>query len=130
MSTREPRVPTGAVTVLAWLVSVGILVQAFLAGQGWFVSPGLMTLHGGVGHGVLLLAVVTAAAAWLAARRGPALLGTLVVLGLVGQTGLGYAGRRAGVELASSLHVPLGVSLFGASVAVAVWATVGRPTAR
>jgi hypothetical protein len=118
------------VRVLAWTVPAGILVQAVLAGQAWFVSPTLFGLHGGVGHGVLLLSVVTAGLLWLVdGGRTTALLASVVVLGLVGQTGLGYAGHRTGIAAASSVHVPLGVSLFGLSLAVAVLLAV-RDTTR
>jgi hypothetical protein len=118
------------VRVLAWVVPVGILIQAVLAGQAWFVSPTLFGLHGGIGHGVLALSVVTAGLLWFArSGRTAALLASVVVVGLVGQTGLGYAGHRTGIAAASSIHVPLGVTLFGLSLAVAVLLAVGS-TAR
>lgn len=113
---------------LAWLVPLGILVQAALAGQAWFVSPTLFGLHGGIGHGVLLVATVTAVVAWLARTSTPAaVLASVAVLGLVVQTGLGYAGHRSAVAVASSLHIPLGVALLGISVAVAVLVTARVP---
>jgi hypothetical protein len=119
------------VRVLAWTVPAGILVQAVLAGQAWFVSPALFGLHGGVGHGVLALSVVTAGLLWLVdGARTAALLASVVVLGLVGQTGLGYAGHRTGIAAASSVHVPLGVTLFGLSLAVAVLLAVRDTTRR
>lgn len=118
------------VRVLAWTVPVGILLQAVLAGQAWFVSPTLFGLHGGVGHGVLALSIVTAGLLWSAGGgRTAALLASVVVLGLIGQTGLGYAGHRTGIAAASSLHIPLGVTLFGVSLAVAVLLAV-RETPR
>lgn len=109
----------------AWLVPLGVLAQAALAGQALFVSPSLFTLHGGLGHGVLGLAILTAALAWAArtSRLGAA-LASLAVLGLIGQTGLGYVGRRTGVALASALHVPLGVALLGLTVATALLLTL------
>jgi hypothetical protein len=114
--------------VLAWLVPAGVLAQAALAGQAWFVSPSLFGLHGGLGHGVLLLAALTATFAWLArAPRVVAVLATLAVVGLIGQTGLGYTGHRGAVALASSLHIPLGVALLGLTSVVAVLLSVHRP---
>lgn len=111
--------------VLAWTIPVGILVQAVLAGQAWFVSPSLFGLHGGIGHGVLLLAAVTAVTTWfVAVGRWTAILASLVVVGLVGQTGLGYAGHRSAIAVASSLHIPLGVTLFGLSLTVALLVTL------
>jgi len=107
--------------LLAWVVPAGILTQAVLAGQGWFVDQGLIGLHGGIGHGVLTLAILVAGWAWW---RRPSwsvvVLTTAGVLGLIAQTGLGYTGRRGGVALASSLHVPLGTLLLASSLVVAV----------
>lgn len=128
MAERAPKL----LTILAWLVLAGIAVQAVLAGQGWFQDPDLMSLHGGIGHGVLALAVATLGLA-LVARIGwgIVLLAGVQLLGLIGQTGLGYAGRRSGIALASSLHIPIGVGLFGLSVALALLITLrvgSRPT--
>ena len=111
---------------LAWLVPAGIIAQAVLAGQAIFVSPSLFVLHGGLGHGVLLLAVVTAALAWIARRGAAAWVATAVVVALIVQIGLGYTGHRSGVTAASAWHVPLGVALLGASVAVAMLVTLRR----
>ena len=116
-----------ALLTLAWLVPGGVVLQAVLAGQAWFVSPGLFGLHGGIGHGVLMLAVLTAGLAWVCELSRPAaILASVAVVGLIGQTGLGYVGHRGGVALASALHVPLGVSILGLTVAVAVLVTVRR----
>jgi hypothetical protein len=111
--------------VLAWLVPLGVMAQAVLAGQAWFGSPGLFGLHGGIGHGVLLLSVVLAALAWVAgSSRLTAGLASLAVVALIGQTGLGYVGRRGEVAVASAAHVPLGVAVLGLTVAVAVLLSV------
>ena len=122
-----------ALAPIAWLVPVGVLVQAVIAGQAWFLSPELFGLHGGLGHGVLALAVITAALAWArGGSRVTAWLATAAVLGLVAQIGLGYSGHRAGEATASALHVPLGVALLGLSVAVAMsatWQRAGTPRA-
>jgi hypothetical protein len=112
---------------LTWLVAAGILAQAVLAGQGWFLDQSRFALHGSVGHGVLLLAAVAATLCWIAAPRWVAVLATVIIVGLVGQTGLGYLGRRGGAAFASAAHVPLGVALLGAAVAVALGATLARP---
>lgn len=114
---------------LAWLVTLGIVVQAALAGQGWFVTPDLLVLHGGVGHGVLTLAVVLTVAVVVRHRVGlPSALSLLLVIGLVAQTGLGYAGRRGELALASSVHIPLGVIVLGLAVALVVWLSLARRT--
>jgi hypothetical protein len=115
----------------AWVIPVVILLQAALAGQAWFVDQGLFALHGGLGHGLLLISAVVATFAWLVrSSRVVAVVATLVSLGLIGQTGLGYAGRRGEIAIASSLHIPLGVALLGASVAVAVLLTVHARSTR
>ena len=118
-----------ALVPLAWLDPAGILVQAVLAGQAIFVSPSLFGLHGGVGHGVLLLAILTAVLAWANRRRPAAWLGMGVVVALVAQIGLGYTGHRAGMASASAWHVALGVALLGTSVAVAMLLTLRRASA-
>jgi hypothetical protein len=114
-------------TVIAWLVPAGVLVQATIAGQALFVSPTLFGLHGGIGHGVLLLAILTAGLAWVVGPSRPAaVLAVVAVLALIGQTGLGYVGHRSRVTLASSLHIPLGVAILGLTVTVALLITMGR----
>lgn len=110
---------------------MGVLVQAALAGQALFVSPQLFGLHGGVGHGVLTLAVATAGLAWATrAPRASAWLASLAVVGLIGQTGLGYVGHRTGAAVASSVHIPLGVTLLGLTLTVALLLTLGTRTTR
>ena len=122
--------PARVLIVVAWLVPFGILTQAILAGQALFVSPTLFGLHGGVGHGVLGLAVATAALAWITrASRLSAVLASLAVVGLVAQTGLGYVGHRTGVAAASAVHVPLGVTLLGLTLTVALLLTLTRRVA-
>lgn len=128
LRTMAGMVPARRILVtLAWLVPLGVLVQAALAGQALFVSPRLFGLHGGLGHGVLVLAIATAGLAWLArVSRTGAALASLAVLGLVAQTGLGYVGHRSGTALASAVHVPLGVALLGLTVATALLLTLAR----
>lgn len=111
----------GVAILLAWVIPAGILVQAVLAGQGWFVDQGLMALHGGVGHGVLTAAgLVTAWMWWRRPSWTVVALASFALVGLIGQTGLGYAGRRSGIALASSLHIPLGSVLLATTLLVAV----------
>jgi hypothetical protein len=113
--------------VVAWLVPLGVLAQAVLAGQSTFAGAGLIGLHGGLGHGVLLLSIVTAGLAWVTRTRVViALLASLAVVALIGQTGLGYAGTRTGLNAASALHIPLGVLIVGLTTVVATLLTVGR----
>lgn len=113
--------------VVAWLVPIGILLQAVVAGQGWFVEPSLIATHGGIGHGVLGLSVIATGLAWWH-RPSWAVVGltTASLLGLIAQTGLGYTGRRGGVGLASSVHIPLGTLLFATTLVVAVLLLLDR----
>ena len=61
-----------------------------------------------------VLALVTRLALWARATA------MLLVVGSFLQIGLGYAGHRGGLAVASAVHVPLGVALLGMAVAVAV----------
>jgi hypothetical protein len=126
---RSAAVPR-ALLVVAWIVPLGVFAQAVLAGQGWFLDPSLFALHGGIGHGVLLVSAVVATFAWLLpTSRTTATLATLTALALIGQTGLGYAGRRGELAVASAAHVPLGVAILGLSVVVAaLWTAQARRT--
>ena len=137
MATSTPHADTAARTprsrllvVVAWLVPIGIMLQAALAGQGWFVEPSLIATHGGVGHGVLGLSLIATVLAWW---RRPSwtvvVLTTASLVGLIAQTGLGYTGRRGGVGLASSVHIPLGTLLFATTLVVAVLLLMDRDDA-
>ena len=114
-----------ALVVLSWLVPVGVMAQAALAGQAWFIDPELFGLHGGIGHGVVGLSVILAVWSWLQRISIPgAAMASLAVIALLGQTGMGYAGHRSGIAAASSLHIPLGVAILGLTVAAAVTFTL------
>lgn len=104
-----------------------ILVQAALAGR--YLSGGFDTIsiHGANARLVMLLGVAQAIAAALLWRpgRGPAWpLGAslLICFADVMQIGAGFS-RELG------LHVPLGVTLFGATIAMTGWAWSARPGA-
>ncbi len=115
----------GPLRTLSWVVVLGILIQAVLAGQGLFRSPGLFELHGWIGSAVLLISAVVVVLAFLARTPLWLRLASLAVTGgLFVQTGLGYMGRRNGVAIASTVHVPLGVALLGLGVAIAVVASL------
>jgi hypothetical protein len=112
-----------ALAIISAITTALILVQAVLAGRGWFIDHEFIDLHGVVGNVVVLAAIAQAVIAFLALRRrqaGRSLVGlSLAILALVVvQIGLGYAGRDSGT--AASLHVPNGVLIFGLSVATTV----------
>ena len=98
-----------------------VLVQAVLAGRGWFVDLDLIDLHGIVGNLVFLVVIGQAVLAFLARSRGGVgwlefgLCGVLVVL-VVAQIGLGYSGRETAG--AAAWHVPNGVLIFGIATAL------------
>jgi hypothetical protein len=101
---------------VAALSAALILIQALLAGRGWFVDMDLIETHGWVGNITFLAIVVQAGLAFalgLPARERVVLLGinALLVILVFGQIGLGY-GTRESAE-AASWHIPLGVFLFG-----------------
>lgn len=96
-----------------------VLLQALLAGQ-FLSGSGGRGLHRVIGEGLGLVALLAAAAGyrlrsvdrdrwWLA-------VGLLVMM--VAQTGLGFAGRDSAT--AASIHVPLGVATFGVALIAAL----------
>ena len=121
---------------LRWLaiaISLLIVVMAFLAGRGFFqAEPGLITGHGHLGNGIFALAALQVGLGYLAFQRGMVhrnlvlLMGLILVL-LVAQIGLGYAGSRNNNGAAVAWHLPNGVLLMGASTlnAVLLWLRPG-----
>lgn len=109
------------ITFISVLLPVGVLTLAVLAGQGWFVDASAFSLHAAIGHMLTLLAVLVATFLWLLRGYRYAVLATVQAVLFVSQTGLGYAGRRGGLAIASSVHVPLGVALFGVGILLATW---------
>jgi hypothetical protein len=112
-----------ALAVSSAITTALVLVQAILAGRGWFIDHEFIDIHGVVANVVVLAAIAQAVIAVLARRRrqaGRTLVGlslaTLVLV--VVQLGLGYAGRDSGT--AAALHVPNGVLIFGLAVATTV----------
>lgn len=120
-----------AYRIIAHIIPLLVLVQAVLAGRLLWAGADVRGLHGQIGNLVFLLAVaqvVLALLAGLAGRERRALIGASVVLVLllVLQLGLGYAGRDGGEPAA--WHIPLGVLIFGltaASVSLALRAGRG-----
>lgn len=112
--------------VVAGLLLATLLVQAALAGPAAFMDPGLFELHGWLGMLTLLLAAMAAMMAFFGRRPGwMSLVAMALVLGSFGQIGLGYAGHRGGLVIASAIHVPLGVLLTALS-AVLTFAVFSR----
>ena len=85
-----------------------VLLQAFLAGRGLYKDYDLIDVHGLVANLVFLVAVAQVVLAFLVVGRGaPLLLGGALVLLVVVQIALGYAGRDSGE--AAAWHIPNGV---------------------
>ena len=107
-----------AVEVLAVLV----LFQAVVAGQSLF-GDWSIELHGYLGNGSFALGVVVAVLA-VAAHLGRIQIIAAVALStaLFAQVGLGYAGRT--VLGAASLHIPMGVAIFGLIIFMMTVATM------
>ncbi len=113
--------------ITSWLLVATLLVQAGLAGPASFLQPSLFELHGWLGMLTLLLAALVAMMAFFGRRPGwMALVAMALVLGSFGQIGLGYAGRRGGLAIASAVHVPLGVILTVAAAVLAFAITSAR----
>lgn len=126
-STSNPMLVT-ALKAVAALFAVLILIQAILAGRGWYVDFDLIRVHGYVGNAVFLLSAGLVVLVYLVGLRGPTLLLSGAIFLLVfGQVGLGYAGRESAIS--ASLHVPNGVLLFGLTTAVCMLIFDSRRTA-
>lgn len=98
---------------LSGLTTLLVLVQASLIGQALYLGEmSLLSLHGWLGSGSFLLAIVLAGAIFLSVQRGELprsvlVHGVIIVALMVAQLGLGYMGRRGGWPAA--LHIPNGV---------------------
>lgn len=106
---------------VAVLIATLILVQALLAGRGWFINYDLIATHGWVGNATFLVVIVQVVLAFIAWRQhlaGVVELGLSVALLLlvVSQIGLGYSGRESAT--AAALHIPNGVLIFGVTTAL------------
>lgn len=98
---------------LSAITALLVLLQAALIGQALYLGDtSLLSLHGWLGSGSFLLALLLTGAAFLAVQRGelPRSViahGLIVVALMLAQLGLGYMGRRGGWPAA--IHIPNGV---------------------
>ena len=112
---------------LTLLTTLLVLVQAALAGQGWFEDRDFIDIHEIVGNVFFLAVVVQLLLTVMLKIRGPLgkqlliMNGILLILTFV-QIGLGYAGRET--AQAAAWHIPNGVLLFG--LAGTIHSMVGR----
>jgi heme A synthase len=98
----------------AALLLVLVIVQAAMAGQFLFGDGGI-DLHGMVGNVAFAVATATAVLAFVArASKAARWTGVIMVVLFTAQLGLGYSSRSA--LMPASLHIPLGVIIFGVAV--------------
>jgi hypothetical protein len=102
-----------ATKVVAVLYAALVLVQAVLAGRGWFKDFDLIDTHGQIGQGLFLVAVVQAALAFLVfgARSWLSIASAALLVLTAIQLSLGMASEDS--STAASLHIPNGVLIFG-----------------
>jgi hypothetical protein len=116
---------------LTVLTGVFVMLQAILAGRGWFIDYDLIELHGFVGNVTFLLVIALLVAAWMGKQAGvltstEVILSAVLLLLVAAQFGLGYGGRDS--RDAASLHIPNGVLITGLNSALIALAFVRRPT--
>lgn len=116
----------GALRVLIMLTGLAILAQALFAGMFLGGDSGMREVHGTGSMVVLALGVIQLIVAVLYWRpwRGsgfPALASLVLVVAVVVQSMTGGAG-------VTSVHVPLGMLMFGLAVWLAMWTL--RPASR
>ncbi len=98
--------------IASLITAVLILVQAALAGRGWFVDYDLIEVHGYVGNATFIVAIGLLGIAFNGYKRGALdrtdlIISVITLVLVVSQIGLGYGGRESTV--AASLHWPNGV---------------------
>ncbi len=123
VATTEPVTPV-VVRVFAALMGLLILLQAFLAGRGFFLSDtNLMKAHqtmGIVTFAVAVLQILAVFSMMKSSKLRSMLLGMsgFIMLLTVGQLGLGFSAKDGSGE-AAAWHIFTGVFLTGAIAAYA-----------
>jgi cytochrome b len=108
------------------LVTLLVLVQAMLAGM--FISGeeiDAVDIHEMVGNLLFMAVVVQLILGFLVrdwSRFGLWIWVLLLLVMVIAQTGLGYAGRDETLPVA--IHVPLGVFIFGFAMLISVLASI------
>jgi hypothetical protein len=111
--------------LVPWLKGVSalfaalVLFQAFMGGRGWFLDYDLIKIHGYIGDGVLLVAIIQLVLMFSIGlpsdiRRTALTLGSVLVVLTIVQLGLGYSSKDD--ANAAAWHIPNGVLIFGLTV--------------
>lgn len=105
--------------IVAPLVTLLVLIQAFFAGRGMFINTSQLDIHGGIGNATFLVVLVQTVLVFLAGFRGRARtvmvsVSVLMLILVIVQLGLGYSGRDS--SQAAAWHVPNGVLIFGLTI--------------
>ena len=116
----------GNYKIAAGLFTLLVLVQAVLAGRGWFIDFDLIDIHGMIGSLTFLVGVAMVALVWFGMEKGSSERTTLLIMSGIlvilttAQLGLGYSATSKDNPSAeaASLHIPLGVLIFGLSSAI------------
>jgi hypothetical protein len=106
--------------------AAALLPQALLAGLGLSGSEAALDAHMSSGGAILLLSAVQVLAAFLLRRSSR--IPRWPVVASIGLLVADAVQMVAGRLQLFALHLPLGVALFGASIALAIYAWAWRPT--
>jgi hypothetical protein len=106
--------------------AIALLAQATLAGFALSGRTDALSAHMSVGGAAFLISAVQVVLVFLLRRlaRAPGLL-IAASIGLTAAEGVQMASGRLQLF---ALHLPLGAGLFGASIALAIWAWTWRST--
>jgi hypothetical protein len=108
--------PSCAFRWVAVLTALLVLVQAILAGRGWYRDRDLFDVHARIGD-ILVLVVAALFVIGLVGRRRATVtnaqigLASVLLVLVIAQLALGYSAGDS--RTAGSLHVPNGVLIFG-----------------
>ena len=120
-----------ALRILAPLLTLVVLIQAFFAGRGLFIDADAFDIHEGIANLIVLLIVAQTVLVFLAGFRGRAraiLIGANVVLLalVIGQLFMGYEASDGNTD-AAAWHVTNGVLIFGLSTGIASFLAFALP---
>lgn len=104
--------------VLAGLIAVLVLVQAWMAGHSDRLFGDLSIVAHGIVGNISYLFAVGALVVAIVARANKVAVGvaTAIVVLMTIQIGLGYTGRDPDSREAAAWHIPIGVTIFGLAV--------------